>query len=311
MIKILVTCPPMLKRINEYTSLFHEKNIELITPNVVQILSEEELMQLVPEVDGWIIGDDPATKKVFEKGKSGKLKAAVKWGVGVDNVDFNACKNLNIPITNTPQVFGDEVADLAIAYMLGLARDTYWIDREVRKGNWIKPTGVSTSGKNIAVIGLGDIGQSLIKRLKGFDVHIAAYDPFSNFKAEELGINAILEFPNRIIEADFIILTCALTPSSREMINKDSISKMKKGVRIINVARGPLINENDLINALDSGWVKSVALDVFEEEPIKITNNLMNYPNCILGSHNGSNTKEAVDRATFKAIEYLFNFLKV
>ncbi len=311
MIKILVTCPPMLKRIHEYTNLFHEKNIELVTPNIVQILSEEELMQLVPEVDGWIIGDDPATRKVFEKGKSGKLKAAVKWGVGVDNVDFNACKILNIPITNTPQVFGDEVADIAIAYLLGLARDTYWIDREVRKGNWIKPTGVSISGKNIAVIGLGDIGQSLIKRLKGFDVHIIAYDPFSNLNADELGINAILEFPNRIDEADFVILTCALTPSSREMINSNSIAKMKKGVRIINVSRGPLINENDLIKALDNEWVKSVALDVFEEEPIKTTNKLMKYSNCILGSHNGSNTIEAVDRATLKAIEHLFNFLNI
>lgn len=311
MIKVLVTCPPMLKRINEYSKLFHEKNIELITPNVVQVLTEEELVLLVPEVDGWIIGDDPATRNVFEKGKAGKLKAAVKWGVGVDNVDFNACKLLNIPITNTPQVFGAEVADLAIAYLLGLARDTYWIDREVRKGNWIKPTGVSITGKNIAVVGLGDIGLSTIKRLKGFDVNINAYDPFATTNAEVLGINAILEFPNRIEEADFIILTCALTPSSREMINSNTISKMKKGVRIINVARGPLINENDLINALETGWVESAALDVFEEEPINKENLLMKFPKCILGSHNGSNTKEAVDRATLKAVEHLFHFLKV
>ena len=96
--KVLITCPPMLRRIEEFRSIFTEKGIALITPNVVQVLSEEELIKLVPTVDAWIIGDDPATRKVFEAGKAGNLKAAVKWGVGVDNVDFTACKDLEIPI---------------------------------------------------------------------------------------------------------------------------------------------------------------------------------------------------------------------
>jgi D-3-phosphoglycerate dehydrogenase len=309
--KVLVTCPPMLRRIDEFRELFSINGIELITPNVVQILSEEELLEIVPSVDGWIIGDDPATKKVFNAGKSGKLKAAVKWGVGIDNVDFQACKELNIPISNTPQMFGGEVADLAMAYMLGLARQTYYIDREVRSGNWVKPAGVSISGKTVAVIGLGDIGIATIKRLKGFDVVINAYDPYSKLNEKELGINQVLTFPNKIQDADFIILTCALTDSSRHMINMKSLDLMKDGVSIINVARGPLIKEKDLIDALKKGKVNSAALDVFEIEPLDSNNELRQFNQCVFGTHNGSNTKEAVSRASLRAIELLFNFLNI
>ncbi|SKB70519.1 D-3-phosphoglycerate dehydrogenase [Parapedobacter luteus] len=309
--KVLITCPPMLRRIEEFRHLFSAKNIELVTPNVVQVLTEQELIELVPTVDAWIIGDDPATASVFKAGKAGKLKAAVKWGVGIDNVDFAACKDLNIPIANTPQMFGREVADLAIAYLLGLARETYFIDREVRKGNWVKPSGMSVSGKTVAVIGLGDIGRATIRRLQGFDVKINAYDPFTFFSPEEVGANEILSFPEKLEEADFVILTCALTPSSCYMINKDSIALMKDHVRLINVARGPLINEQDLIAALKSGKVYSAALDVFEQEPLTPTNELRSFEQCIFGTHNGSNTVEGVRRASYKAIELLFDFLKI
>ncbi len=309
--KVLITCPPMLRRVEEFRHIFTEKGLELVTPNVVQVLTEEQLIELVPTVDAWIIGDDPATRKVFEAGKAGKLKVAVKWGVGVDNVDFAACKDLGIPISNTPQMFGGEVADLGMAYLLGLARESYLIDREVRKGNWIKPSGMSVAGKTVAVIGLGDIGRSTIKRLSGFDVIIHAYDPFAACTAEEVGAHAILSFPERIAEADFVVLTCALTPSSKHMINQASIALMKDGVRIVNVARGPLINEADLVAALQSGKVHSAALDVFEVEPLLPDNPLRQFEQCIFGTHNGSNTIEGVRRASYKAIDLLFGFLNI
>ena len=309
--KVLVTCPPMLRRIDEFREIFSKKNIDVLTPNVIQVLSEEELLEIVPNVDGWIIGDDPATRNVFEAGKLGRLKAAVKWGVGTDNVDFEACKQLNIPISNTPQMFGGEVADLAIAYLLGLARQTYYIDREVRSGNWVKPAGISMRGKVVAVVGLGDIGQATIKRLKSFDVIINAYDPYTKLRANNLEINNILTFPNEINDADFIILTCALTETSKHMINANSLSLMKTGVSIVNVARGPLINENDLIASLNNGKVSSVALDVFEVEPMTIDNNLRQFNQCVFGTHNVSNTKEAVTRASLRAIELLFNYLNI
>lgn len=309
--KVLITCPPMLRKVNAFRPIFQENNIELVTPDVVQVLSEEELIELVPTVDAWIIGDDPATAKVFEAGVKGKLKAAVKWGVGIDNVDFAACERLGIPISNTPKMFGNEVADLALAYLLGLARETYYIDKQVKAGKWVKPSGISVSGKTVAVIGLGDIGRATIKRLKGFEVTINAYDPFASCTPEEVGADAILTFPERIEEADFVVLTCALTPTSYRIINSDSIAMMKSGVYIVNVSRGGLIHQADLVDALKSGKVKAAALDVFEVEPLPMDDELRQFEQCIFGTHNGSNTVEAVQRASLRAIELLFNFLQV
>ena len=307
--KVLVTCPPMLKAIDELRYLFEEKGIELITPNVVQVLTEEELIEILPGVDAWIIGDDPATERVFTAGKNGKLRAAVKWGVGVDNVDFAACEKLGIPIQNTPRMFGNEVADMAMAYFTGLARDSYRVDREVRQGNWIKPPGMSTTEKTVALIGLGDIGLATARRLKGFDVKINAYDPFTSLNAENAGVDQILEFPEGLGEADFVIITCALTPSSHHLINEKSIELMKDGVKIINVSRGGLIDEPALIAALKSGKVSAAGLDVFEVEPLPKDSELRQFEQCIFGTHNGSNTKEAVIRASHRAIDILFGFL--
>ncbi|WP_091213597.1 phosphoglycerate dehydrogenase [Mucilaginibacter gossypiicola] len=309
--KILITCPPMLRGIDQLKHFFEEKGIELILPEVVQTLTEEQLIELVPQVEGWIIGDDPATERVFQAGVQGKLKAAVKWGVGVDNVDFKACEKLGIPISNTPRMFGNEVADMALAYFTGLARDSYRVDREVRKGNWIKPAGMSVEGKTVALIGIGDIGLGTARRLKGFGVNVNAYDPFSKLTAEEAQVNEILPFPEKLGDADFVIITCALTPSSYHLINKESIALMKDGVIIINVSRGPLIDETALIEALNSGKVKSAGLDVFEIEPLPQDSPLRQFEQCIFGTHNGSNTKEAVVRASLRAIELMFGYLGI
>lgn len=309
--KILITCPPMLRGINNLRHYFDEKGIELVLPEVVQTLTEDQLLELVPTVDGWIIGDDPATEKVFTAGVAGKLKAAVKWGVGVDNVDFKAAEKLGIPISNTPRMFGNEVADMAMAYFLGLARESYKVDREVRKNNWIKPPGISLTGKTVALVGLGDIGLGTARRLKGFDVKINAYDPFTKLTPAEANADEILQFPDQLEKADFVILTCALTPSSYHLVNANSIALMKDGVYIINVSRGGLIDEPALVDALNSGKVKAAGLDVFETEPLPADHPFRGFEQCIFGTHNGSNTKEAVIRASLRAIELIFGYLEI
>jgi len=309
--KILITCPPMLRRIEEFRHIFLAKNIELVLPNVVQTLTEDELVNIIHDVDGWIIGDDPATERVFTVGKNNKLKAAVKWGVGVDNVDFKACEKLNIPISNTPNMFGDEVASLAVGYLLSLSRQTFYIDREIRKGNWVKPAGRSLKDKTIALIGFGDIGKSTAKFLKAFDMNINIYDPFATKSKVDLENYTFCEFPTNLEFADYVVITCALNSSTSKMINFSSISKMKDGGSIINVSRGGLIDETSLIQGLNSGKIAAVALDVFENEPLSIDSEFIKMDNCILGSHNGSNTIEAVERASLKSIDLLFNFLGI
>ena len=273
-------------------------------------MSISELKSIVSKHEGWIIGDDPATAEVFAAGRSGSLRAAVKWGVGTDNVDFAACEKLNIPVANTPAMFGSEVADIATGYVIALARETFQIDRGIRQGQWPKHRGISLSGKTVAIVGYGDIGSNVARRLAAAGMKIMIYDPaFSNTSGTDILEADISVWPNKIEQADFIVLTCALTNSSRHMLGYNTFNKLKCGVRIINVGRGPLINENALIEALKTGVVYSAALDVFEVEPLPADSYLRIHPRCILGSHNASNTVDAVTRTSKLAINKLASFL--
>lgn len=306
--KVMVTCPPMLGMKEQFIPLFEERGVEVYCPDVTQTLSEDELVSLLPEFDGWIIGDDPASRRVFEAGRAGKLKAAVKWGIGVDNVDFEACKEFSIPITNTPGMFGAEVADVALGYLLGASRETFYIDREIRAGGWPKNRGMSLVGKTVGVIGYGDIGKNTVCRAQAFGLKTIVYDP----GVTQVDDNSRLAtWPNSIEECDFLIFTCSLNSANKHMLDRDTIGRSKEGVIIVNVARGPLICEASLIEGLKSGKVRSAALDVFEIEPLPLDSYLREHPLCILGSHNSSNTTEAVSRTNEIAIEKLFQFLKV
>lgn len=306
--KVLVTCPPMLGMIDEFIHSAAARGFELVPAKVTQVLSQDELVALLPEFDGWIIGDDPATRRVFEAGRNGRLRAAVKWGIGVDNVDFGACKDLGIPIINTPNMFGGEVADIAMGYVIGLARQLFAIDRGIREGGWPKPAGMSLGGKRVALVGFGDIGRSVARRLAAFGMPIVAYDPGNDDDGGIAGVERAA-WPERIGEADFIVFTCALNAHNRHMLDERVLAMARPGVQVVNVARGPLIDERALIDALRTGHVAAAALDVFEVEPLPMDSPLRAMPQCIFGSHNGSNTRDAVRRASHEAMERLFGFL--
>lgn len=306
--RILVTCPPMLGLFDEFKEDFAAAGLEGVAAKTTQILSEDELIALLPDFDGWIIGDDPASRRVIEGVQGGRLRASVKWGVGVDNVDFAAFKEHGIPVENTPGVFGGEVADVALTYTLGLARETYRIDREIRLSNtWPKPSGISMSGRTVALVGFGDIGRQTAKRILACGSKVIAYDPY--FKPVD-GIDVeAAEWPNRLDEADFLIFTCPLTPDTRGMFNDGTLTRLKKGVRVVNVARGPVIQEAALLKGLRDGTVHSAALDVFEVEPLAPDNPLREFDQCIFGSHNGSNSADAVRRVSRIAIGKIAGFL--
>lgn len=323
--KILVTCPPMIEQISNYKDKFEECNFDVYCPEFQQTMTEDELINIVTQYDGWIIGDDPATRKVFEAGAKGKLKACVKWGVGVDNVDFDACKDLNIPISNTPGMFGEEVSDIAIGYLLCLTRKIHTINEENRKGNWVKPCGISLTGKKVCLIGFGDIGRCTARKLLAFNLNVYVSDPgFEQVNGEikckynkelkvEKSLNnvKITNFEDALTDADFIILTCALNKHTYHLLNKENITYAKSNVKIINVARGPLIKEDDVVSLQEEGFIDSVAFDVFEEEPLNKDNKLLSNKNNMFGSHNGSNTLEAVNNTTHIAIDKLNKFLNM
>lgn len=307
--RILVTCPPMLGLFEEFKGAFADAGLEGIPAETTQVLSEDELIAILPEYDGWIIGDDPASGRVIEEATKGNLRAAVKWGVGVDNVDFDAFKSLGVPVENTPGVFGGEVADVALTYTLGLARDTYRIDREIRQNNaWPKPSGISMNGRTVGLVGFGDIGRQTAKRILACGSKVVVYDP-AYASVDGLNVEPA-NWPERLHEADFLIFTCPLTPKTHAMFNHETLAKLKPGVRVINVARGPVIEEAALVAGLDSGVVHSAALDVFEIEPLEVQSPLRKFDQCIFGSHNGSNSADAVRRVSRIAIEKMARLLK-
>ncbi len=234
----------------------------------------------------------------------------MKWGIGVDNVDFEACRDLGIPITNTPNMFGSEVADVAVGYIVGLARETFLIDREIRAGGWPKNRGISLSGKCVGLVGYGDIGSSTAKRLLAAGMSIRCYDPGFTGADSEPGVE-FRAWPAGLDACDFIVITCSMNDANRHMLNREMLAMCKPGVRVVNVARGPLIDEQALIEALQSGHVHSAALDVFEQEPLPTDSPLREMPRCIFGSHNGSNTSDAVAKTNDRAIAKLFEFLGV
>lgn len=307
--RILLTCPPMIGLADEFRPDWIAGGLDVVIPQFTQVMEETDLIEIIDGFDGWIIGDDPATRAVFEAGVAGRLKAAVKWGVGVDNVDFAACRDLSIPITNTPGVFGREVADVAMTYLVGLARETYRIDREIRQRHtWPKPAGISLWNKTALVVGFGDIGRQVVKRMLAHDLRVLVSDPARS--GEDIPDDVeMVRYEQGLAQADFVVFCVPLNSETHHMFDMDALEQVKPGIRLINVSRGPVVQEKALVEGLEKGLVHSAALDVFEVEPLPEGSGLRQMDRCIFGSHNGSNTVDAVRRVSKLATEKLIAFL--
>ena len=301
---ILITCPPALATAPSYIDRLRAMDLDVRLAEVVQQLSEDELLALIGDVDGLIAGDDPLTDRVLDGAP--RLRVVVRWGVGMDNVDLVAAGRLGIRVVNTPGVFGEEVADVAIGYLIMLARRLHDVDQAVRRGEWPKPQGRSLAGKTLGVVGLGTIGRAVARRaiamrmsVVGCDVSVAAQEAAS---AEDI---AVLPIEEAFARSDAVVLCSTLTPDNHGMVDARLLDRMPTGGWLINVARGGLIDEAAIVAALESGRLAGAALDVFAEEPLGTGSRLRAIDGVILGSHNASNTIEAVARVNDLAIEHL------
>ena len=308
--KVLITCPQLQKTIDRYRSTFANNDVEIDLPDIEQQLSEAELLDIINQYDGVIAGDDPFTARVLEKGT--RLKTLARWGVGVDAVDVNAAKRLGILVTNTPGVFSNEVADVVMGYIILLARGIHKLDASVRNGGWLKIPGTTLSGKTIGVIGVGNIGRAVIDRAVAFGMEPLGYDviaPPNDFAertdTKMVGLEGLLS------TSDFVSLNCNLTPENRHMLAGEQFARMKGGGYVVNCSRGALIDEVALVEALSIGKLAGAALDSFEAEPLPPESELRQFDNCIFGTHNGSNTIEAVLRVNELTISNLFRGLGI
>jgi len=307
--RVLITNRQLQQTIDSYLHLFEEHGVHIELPHVIQQLNERELFEIIDGFDGIIAGDDKLTAKVLERGKS--LKVIAKWGVGLDAIDMEAAERLGIRVTNTPDVFADEVADVCMGYIILLARQLHKLNQSVRHGNWAKIEGTSLQGKTLGVVGVGSIGRALVRRAVSTGLAVLGYDIRSipSWFIDETGLQEV-KFHALLQSSDFISLNCNLSQSNRYMISSREFAVMKNNVRIINTARGSLIDEAALVQALHEGKVAGAALDVFEEEPLPVESPLRQFDNCIFGTHNSSNTTEAVMRVNDLVVQNLLNGLE-
>jgi phosphoglycerate dehydrogenase-like enzyme len=308
MTRVLITCPQMLRHADEYRTRLAAVGIDADTPDVVQQLSEDELVAIIDRYDGAIAGDDQYTARVLEHAT--RLRIVSKWGVGVDNIDLQAAEARGIRVSNTPGAFGDEVADVIVGYLVLLARQLHRTDARAKAGEWPKIRGFSLAGKSLGVIGLGAIGQGVARRALAMDMRVLGQDvdPTAEQRSALLGTE-IVTIPELLRQADVVSLSCPLTPASRHLIDAVALRTMKPGSYLINASRGGLVDEPALIEALASGHLAGAALDVFEVEPLPAASPLRDFENVILGAHNASNTEEASQRVNELALENLLDGL--
>src|SRR6184192_4584804 len=257
------------------------------------LTTKETLEAEITDADALIVRSaTKVTAELLDRAK--KLRAIGRAGVGVDNIDLDEATKRGVLVMSTPGGNAISVAEHTFALLLALARQVPRLDKAIHEGRWEKSSAAGTEvrGKTLGLIGLGRIGSEVAVRAEAFDMRVVAYDPFiSEAAARELSVE-LVPLDQLLAECDFISLHTAVSPQTRDMINALSIAKMKKGVRIINAARGELINEADLAAAIKGGHVAGAALDVFAEEPPKNCP-LIGLPNVITTPHVAGSTAEA------------------
>src|SRR3954468_8300017 len=288
--------------------IFKDRGIEVdFQPNLGK--DKDKLAEIIGNYDGLAIRSaTKVTPKILERAKN--LKVIGRAGIGVDNVDIPAATARGVIVMNTP--FGNSIttAEHAISLMLALARQIPEADTSTRAGKWEKNKfmGVEIFSKTLGVIGCGNIGSIVADRAVGLKMKVIAYDPFlSPERALQLGVEKV-ELDELFKRADFITLHTPLTEKTKNIVDAAAFTKMKKGVRIINCARGGLVDEQALRAALDSGQVAGAAFDVFTEEPAK-DNPLFGHPNVVCTPHLGAATTEAQENVALQVAEQMSDYL--
>lgn len=300
--QVLVTCRQMQVELPRHRDRIESHGYDVVAPDLGarQQFTAAELLERGPRMVGIIAGDDDLSREFFEK--ASRLKVVIRWGIGMDSVDHEAAREYGVTVRNTPGVFGAEVADSAFGYILNLARGHNIIDAAVRGGRWPKWEGITLAGTRLGIVGFGSIGREVAARGRGFGMDVVASDPFVDIAPTDV---VMVPLEQLLSTSRFIVVACPLTSATSHMFNADLLALVREDAFLINVARGPVVVEADLIRALQRRQLAGAALDVFEVEPLPMDSELRQLPNVVLGAHNASNTREGVARASAAAVDLL------
>lgn len=302
---VLVSAPYMIPIIDQFRPLLERYGVELLIAPVSERLNEDDLLALAGTFDGALCGDDQYTARVLEA-CAPRLKVISKWGTGIDSIDQQAAARLGVMIGRTPNAFTLPVADTVFGYMLAFARRLPWMDRAMKQGIWDKIPGLSLSECTLGVIGVGNIGKAVIRRARAFGMHILGNDIVEiapDFIRENEFQMTSLE--DLLRGSDFVSLNCDLNPTSYHLINQRTLAWMKPNAVLINTARGPVVDEPALVQALQNGVIAGAALDVYEEEPLPLDSPLRQMDNVMLAPHNANSSPAAWERVHRNTIRNL------
>lgn len=308
---VLLTAPYMLPLLDRFKSVFAKYDIDLIVPDVKEHMEESDLLKYAGQFDGAICGDDRFTARVL-RACTPRLKVISKWGTGIDSIDSAAASRLGVKVARTLNAFTTPVADTVMSYLLAFARCQPWMDKEMKAGKWKKMPGRALSECTLGVIGVGNIGKAVTRRARAFGMRVLGNDivEIDHVFITESGIQ-MTDLYSLLSGADFVSINCDLNPTSHQLINAKTLAWMKPSAILINTARGPIVVEKALIEALQAKRLAGAALDVFEIEPLPLDSPLLKMDNVMLAPHNSNSSPSAWERVHLNTIGNLLEGLGI
>lgn len=303
---IIFSAPYMMTSVERFRKVLEgHYGIEMIVPEVKQKLTEDDILKYAGRFDGTICGDDVYSPRVIEA-CSPRLKVISKWGTGIDAINKDACKKFGVMIGNTLNAFTIPVSETAVGYMLNFARALTVMDRTMHEGLWNKPAITTLSETTVGIIGAGNIGQAVARRIRPFGCRILMND-IVPIKPDFLIENHIEQVPleQLLNESDFVTCHTDLNESSRHLINAKTLAMMKPTAYLINTSRGPVVDEAALAEALAAQKIAGAAMDVFETEPLPMDSPLRAMPNVYIAPHNCNFSPVACERVHWNTIRNL------
>ncbi|WP_286680104.1 phosphoglycerate dehydrogenase [Tepidanaerobacter sp. EBM-49] len=306
--KILITPKSFFRARDKADEIFSQFDLDIVENNTGKTLTKQQMIELCSDVDGVIVGLDPMDEEVLRNAKN--LKAISKYGVGLDNINLKVAEELGIKVRKAEGTNTRSVAELTIGLFFALSRSIPKTVADVKDGRWDRTIGTEVGAKIVGIIGFGAIGREVARMASGLDMEIMAYDPYFSDAELTKAMNVKMTNIDEILEkADFITLHLPLNEETNKIINSKTLSKMKQTAYLVNTARGELVDEDALYNALKNGIIAGAAQDVFSQEPPDKQNKLVALDNFILTPHIGAYTKEATERMVITSAKNLIEML--
>lgn len=306
MINVLITTQMMLKDKERWSRLLASVGVNVDFYDSEQRLNESDCMALPVKYSGWIAGDDEITAPVLDR-LAPTLSVISKWGAGIDSIDKAYAESIGVKVMNTPGAFATAVSEIAVGYVLTLTREILTTHSQVTSGNWPKTQHKALDELAIGILGYGAIGSAVGARLKPFGCQIAFADPYVD---EDLSTPQKVATSQLFNISNIVIVTCPLTANTVGSVGASLLRSMPRPSYLVNVSRGPIVNESDLVDALADNTLSGAALDVYETEPLPLSSSLRSL-NVVLGSHNANNTQRTVELVHESTIRNLLSCLSL